>query len=139
MQRARNIMLAAAIVTIVSAFLPWVSILGYSRSGVSNGGDGIVTLIAGIVGLLLLWRRRLGWLGQLVAAAITFLVALYDLNDAGNLAAVGLYFTFLAGAAWLVGVFMARKAGQASPPTPAPADSPPSGQTTQAPGSTLEP
>lgn len=112
MQRARTIMLGAAMVTIVSAFLPWASFLGYSRSGVSNGGDGIVTLVAGVAGLLLLWRRRFGWIGQLVPAVTTFLVALYDLNSAGNLAAVGLYFTFLAGAAWLVGVFMARKAPQ---------------------------
>jgi hypothetical protein len=138
MQRARNIMVAAAIVTVVSAFLPWVSILGYSRSGVSDGGDGIVTLITGVVGLVLLWRRRLGWIGQLVAAAVTFLVALYDLNNAGNLAAVGLYFTFLAGAAWLVGVFMARRSAQAELPTP-PASGSASAPTTEAFGNTLEP
>src|SRR4051794_27045190 len=103
MQRARNLMLLAAAVTALAAFLPWASFLGYSRSGVSNGGDGIVTLIAALIGLALLWQRRLGWVGQLVPAAVTLIVALYDLNEAGNLAAIGLYLTFLAGAAWIVG------------------------------------
>lgn len=138
MQRARNIMLAAAAVTVVSAFLPWVSFLGYTRSGVSNGGDGIATLVAALVGLALLWRRRLGWIGQLVPAAVTFLVALYDLNDAGNLAAIGLYLTFLAGAGWLVGVFMARKARHGVAAAPAATDTP-LGPATDAPGGTLEP
>jgi hypothetical protein len=134
MQRARNIMLAAAIVTVVSAFLPWVSVLGYSRSGVSHGGDGVITLLAGAAGLLLLWRGRLGWIGQLVPAAVTFVIALYDLNNAGNFAAVGLYFTFLAGAGWLVGVFLARNA-----PQPAQTPVAPLGPTAEPPAATLEP
>jgi hypothetical protein len=102
---------------------------------VSNGGDGIVTLIAGVAGLLLLWRRSLGWIGQLVPAAITFLIALYDLNNAGNLAAVGIYFTFLAGAAWLVGAFMARKAPQGDVSAPVA----PLGSTVEPPSGPLEP
>jgi hypothetical protein len=133
MQRARNLMFLAAAVTALAAFLPWASFLGYSRSGVSDGGDGIVTLIAALIGLVLLWQRRLGWIGQLVPAAVTLLVALYDLNEAGNLAAIGLYLTFLAGIAWIVGVFMARQAAQAA------SSSAVAASTGDPPSSTLEP
>ena len=93
-------------------FLPWVSVFGYSNSGVE--GDGILTLILAAVGLLLIWRARFGWVGQGALAALVVLVALYDLNDAGNLAAIGLYVTFLGGITWIVGVFMARAATKPS-------------------------
>jgi hypothetical protein len=126
-------MFLAAAVTALAAFLPWASFLGYSRSGVSDGGDGIVTLIAALIGLVLLWQRRLGWIGQLVPAAVTLLVALYDLSEAGNLAAIGLYLTFLAGIAWIVGVFMARQAAQAA------SSSAVAASTGDPPSSTLEP
>lgn len=136
MQRARNTMLIAAAVTTVSAFLPWASFLGYSKAGID--GDGVITLIAALIGLALLWRRWGGWILQGILAAIVFLVALYDLNDAGNLAAIGLYLTFLAGAAWLVGVFMALKAGSGTEPVP-PATAAALPIPGDPPGSTLEP
>jgi hypothetical protein len=102
----------AAAAVAVGVFLPWVSVFGYSKSGVE--GDGILTLILAAVGLLLIWRARFGWVGQGALAALVVLVALYDLNDAGNLAAIGLYVTFLGGITWIVGVFMARAATKPS-------------------------
>jgi hypothetical protein len=107
-------MAGAAGVVVLSAFLPWVSFLGYSRAGID--GDGSITLIVAIVGLLLVWRSWLGWIGQLIAAGIVAAVAIYDINQAGNLAAIGLYLTFLAGIVWVVAAVVSRKTTIVPPP-----------------------
>jgi hypothetical protein len=96
---ARIAMMGAAGLVIVSAFMPWVSLLGFSRSGIDYG-DGTITLIVGIVGLVMLWQRWLGWFGQFAAAVIVVAVGFYDIHQAGNLAAIGLYLTFAAGVVW---------------------------------------
>jgi hypothetical protein len=98
-------MAGAAAVVVLGAFLPWVSFLGYSKTGID--GDGSVTIA--LVGLLLAWRGWLGWIGQLVAAGLVTAVGIYDLNDAGNLAAIGLYLTFVAGVVWVVASVVSRK------------------------------
>jgi hypothetical protein len=112
--RTRTVMAGAAGVVALSAFLPWVSFLGYSRAGID--GDGSITLIVAIVGLLLAWRSWLGWVGQLIAAGIVAAVAIYDINQAGNLAAIGLYLTFLAGIVWVVAAVVSRKTTIVPPP-----------------------
>lgn len=108
-QRSRTIIGGAAAVVALAAFLPWVSVLGFSKTGID--GDGAITLVLALVGLLLVWRRWLGWIGQVILSGLVAAVAIYDLNDAGSFAAIGLYLTFLAGAVWVVGSFMARRAG----------------------------
>jgi hypothetical protein len=105
--RTRTVMAGAAGVVVLSAFLPWVSFLGYSRAGID--GDGSITLIVALVGLLLAWRSWLGWIGQLAAAGIVAAVGIYDINQAGNLAAIGLYLTFLGGIVWVVAAVVSRK------------------------------
>jgi hypothetical protein len=117
--RARTVMAGAAGVVLLSAFLPWVSFLGYSRAGID--GDGSITLIVAIVGLFLAWRSWLGWIGQLAAAGVVAVVGIYDINQAGNLAAIGLYLTFLAGVVWVVAAVVSRKAAIVPPPVVAPA------------------
>jgi hypothetical protein len=98
----------------ISAFLPWASFLRFSKSGIE--GDGIVTLVLAIVGLALIWRSWGGWMSQVALAALVVLIGLYDLNEVGNLAAIGLYLTFVAGIAWVVGAFMMRSATSAAGP-----------------------
>jgi hypothetical protein len=100
-------------VVAVAAFLPWASVFAFSKSGIE--GDGIVTLACAAVGLILIWRGRLGWIGQLVLAVIVVLIGLYDLNELGNLAAIGLYLTFLAGLAWVIGALMLRTSRSQAP------------------------
>jgi hypothetical protein len=43
-------------------------------------------------------------------------VGIYDINQAGNLAAIGLYLTFLAGIVWVVAAVVSRKTTIVSPP-----------------------
>ena len=124
-RKARNVSIAAAGVVAIAAFLPWASFLAFSKSGIS--GDGIITLICAILGVVLIWRNKLGWLAQLVLALVVVLIGLYDLNQAGNLAASGLYLTFLAGIAWVIGAIMMR-AARSSVPSTKPAESPSPGE-----------
>lgn len=104
--RGRYLVIGSALVVALAAFLPWASFLRFSKTGID--GDGKVTLILAIVGAVLAWRVWGGWLAQLALAAVVVLIGLYDLNDAGNLAASGLYLTFVAGIAWVVGAVMLR-------------------------------
>jgi hypothetical protein len=113
--RARMVMLGAAGVVVLAAFLPWASFLSYSKAGID--GDGVMTLVIALVGLLLLWRGWLGWIGQLILAGLVAAIGIYDLNDAGNLAAIGLYLTFLAGVVWVIAAIASRKSVVPEPPT----------------------
>lgn len=109
---------ASMIVVAISAFLPWVSILGISASGIE--GDGVITLICALVGLaaLALSAEALG--GRIgrkpmlivsgIAGAITALVGLLDMNGA---AAAGLYLTMFAGIAWVIAVVWDVRSGGA--------------------------
>lgn len=100
------------LVTILAAFLPWVSAFGISKSGIS--ADGVITLILAVIGLVLelvgigvIGGRRRASLGilipSLVLGALVALIGLIDLNDAGSLSAIGLYLTLAAGIGWVVG------------------------------------
>jgi hypothetical protein len=103
----RIAMACAATLVAVAAFLPWISILGSTRSGLD--GDGSVTLVLALFGLVLVWRRWLGDVVQIVLATATCAIAVYDLNDAGSFAASGLYLTFAGSAAWALCAFLARR------------------------------
>jgi hypothetical protein len=118
-RKARNVCVISAGVVAVAAFLPWASVFGFSKAGIE--GDGVVTLVCAVAGLALIWGAKLGWVGQLIPALLVVLTGLYDLDEAGNLAAIGLYLTFLAGIAWVVGAFMVR-ASRASEPATEPDD-----------------
>jgi hypothetical protein len=102
---------AAAVVTFVAAFLPWVSAFGISVAGIR--GDGQITVLCAVIGAAALAAshgigpirlgRRLVLGIQLVTAVLVTLVGLVDMAD---LSAIGLYLTLLAGIAWCVGVVM---------------------------------
>ncbi len=97
------------LVVVLAAFLPWISILGISAIGIE--GDGQITLGAAVIGLVVLAMTtglvgspktpgRVSQISLLVLAVIAALIGIADMNGA---AAIGLYLTFLAGIAWVVG------------------------------------
>jgi hypothetical protein len=92
---------ASAAVTIIAAFLPWVSVLGVTASGIR--GDGLITLILGILGGLVILANRAGRSGfavsQLMLGGLVLIVGIYHANDA--FAAIGVYLTLLAGLVWV--------------------------------------
>ncbi len=97
------------IVVAVAAFLPWVSLFGISARG--TDGDGVITLILSLAGLAVLAfssrvfrpERAAGKVSQISLIVLAALVALVGLLDMSGAAAIGLYLTFFAGIAWLVG------------------------------------
>ena len=105
----------AIIVVALAAFLPWVSVFGFSVSGIR--GDGVITLILALLGALSLATRtglldqvkipeKAGLIASLVFAALVALIGLLDMNGA---AAIGLYLTLFGGIAWVVGAALELK------------------------------
>ncbi len=105
----------AILVVALSAFLPWVSLFGYSVNGIS--GDGVLTLILALLGAAALAARtgllgsvkipeKAGLIASLVFAALVALIGFLDMNGA---AAIGLYLTLFAGVAWVVGAILELK------------------------------
>jgi hypothetical protein len=112
-ERGRQLALASAAVTVVAAFMPWVTVFVLSVTGF-DAGDGKLTALCGLfgAGLALGWwsRPRAHAVFQLVLGALVLSIGLYDLND---YAASGLYLTILAGGAWVVGSLMLVRRPQA--------------------------
>ena len=105
----------AILVVALAAFLPWVSVFGFSVSGIR--GDGVLTLILAILGAVAL-AIRVGLLGRAkvpekasLIASVVFagLVALIGLLDMNGAAAIGLYLTLFGGIAWVVGAALELK------------------------------
>jgi hypothetical protein len=105
----------AIIVVALAAFLPWVSVFGFSVSGIR--GDGVITLILAVLGATSLATRtglldqvkipeKVGLIASLVFAALVALIGLLDMNGA---AAIGLYLTLFGGIAWVVGAALELK------------------------------
>lgn len=108
----------AIIVVALAAFLPWVSVFGFSVSGIR--GDGLITLILAVLGALSLATRtglldqvkipeKAGHVASLVFAGLVTLIAFLDMNGA---AAIGLYLTLFGGIAWVVGAVLELKGTQ---------------------------
>ncbi len=129
---ARKTAFVSALAIVVGVFLPWVSVLGISVSGISTG-DGKLVLIVAAVALVFLavdaglvsWfevSHRLVSIVSLVAAALCLLVAIADLND---FAAIGLYVTLIASITWVAAAVHSLRTGHVSAPeSPAPVDPP---------------
>lgn len=101
------------LVVAIAAFLPWVSLFGLSVSGIE--GDGQITLLCAIIGLVVLalsTRSSDGapntalTVAAYAAAAVTLLVALFDMNGA---AAMGLYLTLFAAVGWIGALLWDRR------------------------------
>lgn len=117
----------AIIVVALAAFLPWVSVFGFSVSGIR--GDGVITLVLALLGAALLATRtglldqvkipeKAGLIASLVFAALVALIGLLDMNGA---AAIGLYLTLFGGIAWVVGAALELKGAKQE--TAAPSES----------------
>ena len=96
-------------VVVLGSFLPWASFAGFSAWGLE--GDGVITLLLGVVGAVLLavssgllgGQRRVGAALPITLVVVAVLVALVGLIDMNGLAAIGLYLTMFGGIAWVVG------------------------------------
>ena len=105
-------------VVAVAAFLPWVSVLGLSVSGIN--GDGQITLVCALAGLLAYvlarGRRRLLLTIWSIGAALSVLVGVYDMS---SVSAIGLYLTLLGGIGWAIAtVWEFRSSPENSQPQP---------------------
>ncbi len=102
----QRLMAIAIVVVIIAAFLPWVSLFGFSASGLDT--DGRITLLLGIGGaaVLALSTGLIGKeqipanIGEIALAVLGGIVALIGLMDMNSAAAIGLYLTLLGGVAW---------------------------------------
>lgn len=100
---------AVAILVVLAAFLPWVSIFGIGAIGIE--GDGVITLVLALAGAVILAmttglvgsRRTPGRVSQIALLALAVLAALIALLDMNGAAAIGLYLTLLGGIVWVVG------------------------------------
>jgi hypothetical protein len=124
---SRKAALLASAAAVVSVFLPWVSVLGLSVSGISTG-DGKVVLIVAAAAFIVLGNQarlfsffdvsdRVANVVSAAAAALCLIVAIADMNE---FAAIGLYLLLLASVVWAVAAvvnFRARTAAPAEPPT----------------------
>ena len=120
-----KVILAAAGVTTLAAFLPWASAFGISVSGIR--GDGILTLIFAVIGALVILARRVGRRGfaisQLILGGLVLYLGIWHTFD--DFAAIGIYLTLLAGFAWIGALawwWLDTKEGDARPPTSPPAE-----------------
>ena len=105
----QRISAVAILVTAIASFLPWVSLLGFSKLGIE--GDGVMTLILAVAGAVVLGittglfgkPRSPGKRSQITLLVLAVLTALIGLIDMNGAAAIGLYLTLFAGVAWIVG------------------------------------
>ena len=88
-----KVILGAAALTAVAAFLPWASAFGISVSGIR--GDGVITLILAVGGGGVVLANRTGRVTSAVIegllGAVVVIVALYHANDPYG--AIGIYLT----------------------------------------------
>ncbi|CAN5426901.1 hypothetical protein BH11ACT8_BH11ACT8_01770 [soil metagenome] len=110
----QRVSIGAMVVVAISAFLPWVSLFGYSVNGIE--GDGVITLVlslagvavllatSGVIGATATTAGKVSQISLIVLAVLVTLVAIIDMNGA---AAIGLYLTLFAGLAWTVGAVWA--------------------------------
>lgn len=92
-----KIVYTGAALTAIGAFLPWATVLGVSVTGIE--GDGILTLLIGLVTAGAVWWRPWGrrtQIGTLVAGVLVLLIGFASFT---NVAAIGLYLTLFGGVA----------------------------------------
>lgn len=106
--RGEKIGLVGALMVFIGAFLPWASWGGFSASGTE--GDGIITLVFGIIVGALIYFRSWDSKNKAISSVIGLLVLAIGVYDASNIASVadapfgigvevgtGLYITVLGG------------------------------------------
>lgn len=121
----RKVALVSSALAVVSVFLPWVSVLGLSVSGISTGDGKLVLIVAAAAfvvlanhaGLLSLFdvSGRVTSLVSAAAAALCLVVAVADLSD---FAASGLYLLLLASVTWVVAAVITLRERTEEAPEP---------------------
>ncbi len=117
--------LGCAAAVIIAAFLPWAKVsatgFNFSVSVKGTSGDGKLTIVLAIIGLVLLFAsagKRGTLIGHTVAAALIAVIAILDVVDvkdtAGGLVGasvgIGLWITLIAAIAWTaLAVYVLRK------------------------------
>lgn len=94
--RDQKIVIGGGTLTVISAFLPWASAFGFSVSGIN--GDGIITLVLGIVAAAVVFFEPLDSRNMLVAGVAGILIVLVALVSITSVAAIGVYLTLVGGA-----------------------------------------
>ena len=119
MSKQRKMILIAAAVGIISMFLPWVSVFGFSANGMNGWGILVFLCFLGAAGLSVMGDQTKNldttfWMITLVAGGLAFLIMLVNLIDAsGNLGylEVGFWGALLASAAIVCFAYMYRTQG----------------------------
>ena len=117
MSKQRKMILIAAAVGVISMFLPWASILGFTANGMH--GAGILVFICFLGAGFLSFTgdqttnlNKLNWMLTLIAGGIAFLITLINFFDAPkSIVGFGLYLSLAASAAVLAFAYMYRSAG----------------------------
>lgn len=90
-----KLVFVGAALTTLGAFLPWVTVFGTSVAGVQ--GDGVLTLILGLIAAGLLWWRSWNRRIQLGTLTVGSLIVLITLSAMSRAAGFGLYLTLAGG------------------------------------------
>lgn len=113
-ERDNLLVLGAALVVLLSCFMPWITTPWFSRSGVDTG-DGSMVLALSLIGLglvVITGRPFAFGLSQVAVAALVLFVVIYDMNEIGGVAGeefgalvsigFGLYLALVGALAWVV-------------------------------------
>ncbi|HEY0042547.1 MAG TPA: hypothetical protein VGB71_17860 [Flavisolibacter sp.] len=119
MSKQRKMILVAAAIGVISMFLPWVSVFGFSTNGVS--GWGIVVLFcfltAGILSYMDDQTKNLelkNWMLVLIAgglASLIMVISFFDVFDVLEFLNIGFYGALLASLAVVVFAYLHRSSG----------------------------
>ena len=111
-------MLIAAAVGVVSMFLPWVSVLGFSANGMH--GSGILVFLCFVAAGVFAYLgdqttnlNQVNWMIALIAGGVAALIMVINFFDASGsgLLSIGFYGALLASLALIAFAFMYRTAG----------------------------
>lgn len=94
-ERHEKLVYGGVALTTLGAFLPWATVFGASVLGIE--GDGIITLVLGLVAAGVVWRKPWTRTVQLATAGIGALILLIGVMALTNVAAIGLYLTLFGG------------------------------------------
>lgn len=75
----RNLILLGGFTMAVAAFLPWGEVASVSVSGIK--GDGVITLIVGLLSILIVFVKRLPVWMVIITGVIGAIVAIIDISE----------------------------------------------------------
>jgi len=119
MSKQRKMILIAAAVGIISMFLPWVSFLGFSVSGMHGSGIFVFLCFAAAAALAYMGDQttnlnQTNWMITLIAGGVAALIMVINFFDAASsgLLGIGFYGALIASIGIIAFAFMFRTTGQ---------------------------